>query len=118
MTYEVILSVRMVISKYKLSEIIWDLICDIMSAIVDNIEEYGAYCADRCAPCLMNPILQSVWVLIRIACVTYKLISTKILIALRSCFKMIAHKYFAMWIVFMISSSGSLIAARRPLCWP
>ncbi|EDW70416.2 tuberin [Drosophila virilis] len=39
-TYEVILSVRMVISKYKLSEIIWDLICDIMSAIVDNIEEY------------------------------------------------------------------------------
>lgn len=46
MTYEVILSVRMVINKYRheLSEIIWDLICDIMSAIVDNIEEYGAYC--------------------------------------------------------------------------
>ncbi|XP_043071369.1 tuberin isoform X2 [Drosophila grimshawi] len=39
-TYEVILSVRMVINKFKLSEIIWDLICDIMSAIVDNIEEY------------------------------------------------------------------------------
>ncbi|XP_017861847.1 PREDICTED: tuberin [Drosophila arizonae] len=41
-TYEVILSVRMVINKYRheLSEIIWDLICDIMSAIVDNIEEY------------------------------------------------------------------------------
>ncbi|XP_017841753.2 tuberin [Drosophila busckii] len=39
-TYEVILSVRMVINKYKLSEIIWDLICDIMSAIVENIEYY------------------------------------------------------------------------------
>ncbi|XP_062133679.1 tuberin isoform X1 [Drosophila sulfurigaster albostrigata] len=39
-TYEVILSVRMVITKHKLSEIIWDLICDIMSAIVDNIEYY------------------------------------------------------------------------------
>lgn len=40
-TFEVILSVRMVINKYKLSEIIWDLICEIMSAIVDNIEYYG-----------------------------------------------------------------------------
>ncbi|KAL7732977.1 hypothetical protein ACLKA6_002787 [Drosophila palustris] len=39
-TYEVIHSVRMVINKHKLSEIIWDLICDIMSAIVDNIEYY------------------------------------------------------------------------------
>ncbi|KAH8260917.1 hypothetical protein KR044_000431, partial [Drosophila immigrans] len=39
-TYEVILSVRMVITKHKLSEIIWDLICDIMSVIVDNIEYY------------------------------------------------------------------------------
>lgn len=42
-TFEVILSVRMVINKYKLSEIIWDLICEIMSAIVDNIEYYGWY---------------------------------------------------------------------------
>lgn len=40
-TFEVILSVRMVINKYKLSEIIWDLVCEIMSAIVDNIEYYG-----------------------------------------------------------------------------
>ncbi|XP_030373019.1 tuberin [Scaptodrosophila lebanonensis] len=41
-TFEVILSVRMVINKYKfeLSEIVWDLICDIMSTIVENIEYY------------------------------------------------------------------------------
>ncbi|XP_017134841.1 tuberin [Drosophila miranda] len=39
-TYEVILSVRMVINKARLSEIIWDRICDIMSAIVNNIEYY------------------------------------------------------------------------------
>jgi len=42
-TYEVTLSVRRVTNNYKLSEIIWDLICDIMSAIVDNIEYYGVY---------------------------------------------------------------------------
>nr|AAD48498.1 gigas protein [Drosophila melanogaster] len=39
-TFEVILSVRMVITKRQLSEIIWDLICDIMSSIVSNIEYY------------------------------------------------------------------------------
>ncbi|XP_068142782.1 tuberin [Drosophila tropicalis] len=39
-TFEVILSVRMVINKTKLSELIWDIICDIMSAIVNNIEYY------------------------------------------------------------------------------
>lgn len=41
-TFEVILSVRMVINKQQLSEIIWDRICDIMSAIVSNIEYYEA----------------------------------------------------------------------------
>ncbi|KAH8305598.1 hypothetical protein KR059_003548 [Drosophila kikkawai] len=42
-TFEVILSVRMVINnKQQLSEIIWDRICDIMSAIVTNIEYYEA----------------------------------------------------------------------------
>ncbi|KAH8270153.1 hypothetical protein KR018_004871, partial [Drosophila ironensis] len=39
-TFEVILSARMVINKRQLSEIIWDRICDIMSAIVSNIEYY------------------------------------------------------------------------------
>ncbi|XP_073839436.1 TSC complex subunit tuberin [Musca autumnalis] len=41
-TYEVILGIHIVITKYKseLPEIIWDRICDIMSAIVDNIECY------------------------------------------------------------------------------
>ncbi|XP_037940239.1 tuberin [Teleopsis dalmanni] len=41
-TFEVILSARKVINKYKteLPEIIWDRICDIMFAIVDNIEYY------------------------------------------------------------------------------
>ncbi|KAH8378989.1 hypothetical protein KR009_002539, partial [Drosophila setifemur] len=41
-TYEVILSARMVINKRQLSEIIWDRICDIMFAIVGNIEYYEA----------------------------------------------------------------------------
>jgi len=41
-TFEVILSVRMVINKRQLSEIIWDRICDIMSSIVSNIEYYEA----------------------------------------------------------------------------
>ncbi|XP_054732687.1 tuberin [Anastrepha obliqua] len=41
-TFEVILSVRRVINYYKseLPEIIWDCICDTLSAIVDNIEYY------------------------------------------------------------------------------
>ncbi|KAH8315273.1 hypothetical protein KR074_002701 [Drosophila pseudoananassae] len=39
-TFEVILSARMVINKRQLSEIIWDRICDIMSAIIGNIEYY------------------------------------------------------------------------------
>lgn len=44
-TYEVIIGIHIVITKYKseLPEIIWDRICDIMSAIVDNIEYYGKW---------------------------------------------------------------------------
>ncbi|KAI8123354.1 Tuberin [Lucilia cuprina] len=44
-TYEVIIGIYIVITKYKseLPEIIWDRICDIMSAIVDNIEYYESF---------------------------------------------------------------------------
>ncbi|XP_075164593.1 TSC complex subunit tuberin isoform X2 [Haematobia irritans] len=47
-TYEVIVGIHILITKYKseLPEIIWDRICDIMSAIVSNMECYEKVSAD------------------------------------------------------------------------
>ncbi|XP_059218491.1 tuberin [Stomoxys calcitrans] len=47
-TYEVIVGIYILIGKYKseLPEIIWDRICDIMSAVESNMEVYGKVSGD------------------------------------------------------------------------